>query len=92
MSIAYQRGYTAGLRERHGKKYIRECPHEGHNPASMELQLQWRNGWLDALTGRRLPRIRKSLDPRRRTNWPRSDYARRRLEAIFHISIGGFSS
>jgi hypothetical protein len=73
----------AGLRERQGKKYIRACPFEGHDDASMSLQLAWMAGWFDAFTRRHSKNLkRKNLRPRRiaRTRWPRSEYARRRLE------------
>lgn len=89
MTRAYQLGYTAGLRERQGKKYIRECPFEGHNDASMVLQLAWMDGWFDAFTRRRSKNLkRKNLRPRRpyaRVRWPRSEYARRRLESLLEV-------
>jgi len=82
---AYQLGYAAGLL----RKYARQCPYEGHNDASMELQLRWADGWFDARTRLRSKNLkhqnlkRKNLKPRRsRTRWPRSDYVRRRLEGI----------
>lgn len=86
MTLAYQLGYRAGLRDRQGKKYVRACIYEGHNSASMELQLQWMDGWFDAFTRRRSKGLkRKNLKPRRpyaRVRWPRSEYARRRLESL----------
>lgn len=83
MSLAYQRGFTAGLRARFGKKYARPCPYEGHDDGSLALQRQWMDGHFDAVTGRRS--LRKNLRPRRpyaRVRWPKGSYARRRLQAI----------
>lgn len=83
MSLAYRRGFTAGLRARFGKKYARPCPYEGHNDGSLALQQQWMDGYFDAVTGRRS--LRKNLRPRRpvcaRVRWPRSQYARNRVQA-----------
>lgn len=92
MSHAYQLGYAAGLL----KKYARQCPYEGHDAASMEMQLRWADGWFDGRTKLRSKNLkhqnlkRKNLKPRRtaRTRWPKSPYARRRLEELFQISIG----
>lgn len=89
MTRAYQLGYTAGLRERQGKKYIRECPFEGHCDSSFSLQLQWMDGWFDAFTRRRSKNLKRAnLRPRKttaRVRWPRNEYARRRLEALLEV-------
>jgi hypothetical protein len=90
MTLAYQLGYTAGLRDRQGKKYVRACCYEGHNDASLKLQLEWMDGWFDAFTRRRSKNLkRKNLKPRRphaRVRWPRSEYARRRLESLLEVA------
>lgn len=50
----------------------------------MALQIEWMAGHFDAMTGHRLVKShRKNLRPRRpqaRVRWPRSEYARKRLE------------
>jgi hypothetical protein len=90
MSLAYELGYRAGLRERAGKNYVRACPFEGHNSASMELQLRWMAGWFDAYTRRRSKELkRKNLKPRRpnaRVRWPRSEYARRLVQVAMGVA------
>lgn len=91
ITLAYQRGYAAGKQGARADA----VPYAGHNDGSLALQLQWMTGWFDAITGHRLPRRRRNLRPRKhhaRVRWPKSLYVRRRLEELFHISIGGFSS
>lgn len=81
MTLAYQRGYAEGLK----RKSPGACPYRGNNDGSMALQIEWMAGHFDAITGRRLPRKRKNLRPRRphaRVRWPKSLYARRRLESL----------
>lgn len=80
-TIAYQCGYRAGLHD----KTVGDCPYEGHCDASLALQLQWMDGRFDAMTGFKRPITRrKSI----RVRWPKSLYARRRLEKLFHMTIG----
>ena len=75
MSPSYAAGLAAGRR----RMAAGECPYEGHNDASMELQRRWMRGWFDGMTERRR---RKRKVTRRKTvgrSLPRSDYARRRV-------------
>lgn len=89
ITVAYQRGYAAGLK---GKDRD-ACPYEGHNLGSLALKQQWLAGRRDAIAGVPLP-VREHLTRRKsvRTRWPKSPYVRRLLEELFHISLGGFSS
>lgn len=83
-SVAYLKGFDAGRRGRN----IGDCPYEGHYDASLEMQRLWMAGNFDAVTGAwRTRRIRpRHLTKRRsvavRVQWPRSAYARNRLQAI----------
>lgn len=81
-SVAYLSGFDSG---RSGRN-IGSCPYEGHNDASLEMQRLWMAGNFDAVTGAwRTRRIRPRHITKRksvRVRWPRSQYARRRLEAI----------
>lgn len=81
-SLAYQRGYSAGLRH----KAIGDCPYEGHNDGSLALQLKWTDGHFDAVTGVRVRRQRYVTRRKAvRVRWPRSRYARRRLELLLGV-------
>ena len=84
MTLAYQRGYRAA---KTGKPRS-ACPFEGHSNASLSLQLQWQDGWFDATTGKRLVHRRAKHLTRRKTcgrRWPRSEYARRRVQALLEM-------
>lgn len=88
LSLAYQRGYSAGLRGRGAG----QCPYEGHNDGSLALQLQWMDGHFDAVTGVRIVAHKRPYRTRRksvRVRWPRSRYARLRLETIIHSQTRG---
>lgn len=86
-SAAYLRGFDAGRRGRD----IGACQYEGHNDASLALQRLWMAGHFDAVTGAMRPRrLRPAHITHRkavRVRWPKSSYARHRLQLIISHSL-----
>lgn len=86
-SAAYLCGFDAGRRGRD----IGACQYEGHNDASLALQRLWMAGHFDAVTGAMRPRrLRPAHITHRkavRVRWPKSSYARHRLQLIISHSL-----
>jgi len=77
-SFPYRRGHIAAT---HG---IHTCPYAGRTAGSRRLRAQWLAGHFDRSFARlprhRGPRGGVAYRKRTRVRWPRSAYARRRLQ------------
>ncbi len=87
IGIVYHRGFSAATRG-WAASY---CPFEGDTDASASLRKRWLAGHAAALaveTPKPRAVVRRFLTKRRivRKRWPRSNYARRRVQALLGVN------
>ena len=86
IGIAYHRGFSAATR----RWPAACCPFEGDTEASASLRARWLEGFAAGLAvtdPKPRPVTRLFLTKRRsvRTRWPRSTYARKRLQQLLGV-------